>query len=439
MKERTSFAAPMSLDWQSIVSRHLDEVITEISHWQFVTDTQRLLKRPEVMDAIHDRLGSAYYKNLVDWVRYTVNQDNVSPEASDNIEKFRRQIRNNMSAYALGFKVADAINEMSTSIPLMMRQVKIASAFKGIMQYLRNPVDATRFATQASDYMRNIDMSFDRDITQALDSLVGQHSVFDDIKHWSIASRTFFRKIGAVMAWHAGYIDAQEQGLQGKAAVRNADSIYRMIQESGRAGDLPAAQCDPYMKALTQFIGPSLIQYNNRRAVMAFKDQGLNTQTATLGLTTLLAGHVANTIIYDLLHGKQPEDLEKPPAWILARLTLGLCDGIPAMRDIDGYEEGKTTGEKGKDLRLSPSLQWGKDAVDGIAKTVKAAAGNEDWHKTIIRGAKADGGATGLPTLAGSTIGQYIYDVLSGDYKPEHPWSPVTDIFSTGQKNKKSA
>ncbi len=183
------------------------------------------------------------------------------------------------------------------------------------------------------------------------------------------------------------------------------------------------------MKELTQFIGPSLIQYNNRRAVMAFKDQEFNARTATLGLTTLLAGHVANTIIFDLLHGKQPDDLEKPPAWILAGLTLGLCDGIPVMRDIAGYAESKMTGEKGKEPRLSPALQWGKDAVDGIAKTIMAAAGNEDWHKAIIRDPKAEGGATGLPALAGSTVGQYIYDVLSGDYKPEHPWSPVSGIF----------
>jgi hypothetical protein len=203
-----------------------------------------------------------------------------------------------------------------------------------------------------------------------------------------------------------------------------------MTQESGRAGDLSAVQRNPYMKELTQFIGPSLIQYNNnRRAVMAVKDQGFNSQTAALGLTTLLAGHVANSLIFNLMRGKQPDELEKLPGWIMARLTLGLFDGIPVMKDITGYAESKITGEKGKDLRLSPVLQWGKDAVDGITKTVDAVAGNEDWNKAVIQDAKAVGGATGLPTLAGSTVGQYIYDVLSGDYKPEHPWSPVSGIF----------
>jgi len=75
--------------------------------------------------------------------------------------------------------------------------------------------------------------------------------------------------------------------------------------------------------------------------------------------------------------------------------------------------------------------------VDGITKTVKAAAGSEDWQDwqgAIIRDARAEGSATGLPPLAGSTVGQYIYDVLSGDYQPDHSWSPVTGIFYSRTK-----
>jgi len=67
--------------------------------------------------------------------------------------------------------------------------------------------------------------------------------------------------------------------------------------------------------------------------------------------------------------------------------------------------------------------------VDGVTKTFEAAAGKVDWNKAFIQDAKAVGGATGLPALAGSTVGEYIYDVLSGHYRPEHPWSPVTDVF----------
>ncbi len=436
MKERTNAAYPMSLDWQSTVSRHLDEVITDISHWEFASDTQRLLKRAEVKDAILDRLGNSYYKNLLDWVKYTVNQDNVSPEASDSIEQFRRKIRSNMSTFVLGFKVTNAMAEMAIGIPLMTQHVKFESAFKGVMQYMRNPKEATAFAVEASDYMKNLDKEFDRNVTEALQDLAGKHTVIDDIRSWSIASRVFFWKIGATMAWHAGYQDAMSQGLQGKAAVRIADSIYRMTQESGRAGDLSAVQRNPYMKEMTMFIGPTLIQYNNiARSARAFKDQGLNKDTAKLGLTTLMCGIVANQILFEVLRGKTPDEKDKIPAWMMARLTLGLVDGFPILRDVAGYAEGKILGEHGKDMKLAPVFQFGKDVVDGASKTIKAASGEGDWQKAIVQDAKVIGGATGLPTLQGSITGQYLYDVLSGNYTPEHPWSPATDIFYARKKH----
>jgi len=652
MDERASFASPLSLDWQSIVSRNLDEVITEISHWQFFTDAQRLLKRPEVRDAVQDRLGSEYYQNLLDWLRYTVSQDNVSPEVSGNIEKFRRQIRSNMSACALSFKVADAVNEMVAGIPLKMQQLKTASAFKGIMQYLRNPVEATRFATLASDYMRNIDANFDRDIAQALHFLTGHHSVADDIRHWSFATRTFLQKIGAVMAWHAGYIDAQEQGMQGNPAVRNADSICRMTQGSGRGGDASTVQRDTYVKELARFIGPRMKDHLDRAGVNpdsmnneelikavsaaaggndlyqdafsmadAFRadlkayfdktlppknmlvvgvpsnvlreaditgsrivlkqsvlnrkggrdadheyaygslsrlpeainnpilvvDQGdnkkavitemlmngrnlpvaletkkagkdlevsrittlfgkkaegiaawlesghkawFNEQKAQkwlavlqptvsdriaknlkpsqyvrpfsneavkqsdeqivespvsfnasdsnfqIGLATLLAGYVANTMISRMMSGKLPDKPDKLTSWMLARLTLGLFDGFPLLRDVAAYAEGGTTSGKDKEMRLLPVLQWGKDAVDGFTKTVEAITDYGEWNKAVIRDAKAGRGATGLPALAGSTVGRYIYDVLSGDYAPDIRGRRCPAFSSTGRNFK---
>jgi hypothetical protein len=135
------------------------------------------------------------------------------------------------------------------------------------------------------------------------------------------------------------------------------------------------------------------------------------------------------------MRGKQPDDPDKIPAWILARLTLGLFDGFPVLRDVAGYAESKITGEKGKDVRLIPLMQWGKDVVDGATKTINAASGDGEWGKAILQDAKAVGGATGLPTSAGSITGEYIYDLLSGDYTPEHPWSPITDIFYHRKKH----
>lgn len=430
MKERTDFAAPLSLDWQAVVSRHLDEVITDISHWEFATDAQRMLKRQDVKDAIIANAGEAYHRNLLDWVRYTVNQDSMGREASDNFERFRRAARTRVATAVLGFRVVNAIAEMGITPIMAMQHVSPVSAFKGVMAYMRNPMEATRVAVAKSDYMHRLDTEIDRQITEAINDLAGKHGLMDDIRKWAISSRVFFWKIGATMAWHGGYDQAIKNGLGGKQAVRFADSIYRLTQEGGRPGDLSAVERNPYMKELTMFIGPTLIQYNNlARAARAVKDKGLNMETAQMGIMTLLAGQVANTILFDLMRGKQPDDKDKIPAWMLARVTLGMFDGLPIARDIAGYAEGKILHEPGKDMKLSPVLQAGKDVYDALDKTVSAAQGEAEWSDALKKGTRAAGGVTGFPAVQANITGEYLYDVLTGQYQPEHWWSWGTDIF----------
>jgi hypothetical protein len=430
LKERTGYVAPLSLDWQQTMGRHLNDVITDISHWEFASDAQRLLKHPQTKTAIISRMGEVYYKNLLDWVRYTVKQGTAGTEASNTFENIRRNMRSKVSTAVLGFRVANAVVETGITPILALQHVSPSSSLEGVTTYLRNPAAATRFAAEASDYIHHIDTGIDRNVTEAINQLSGDHSLLGDIRRWSIQSRVMIWKIGAVMAWHAGYHDAMKQGLEGKAAVRVADSIYRMTQESGRPGDLSAVQRDPRWNEMTMFIGPSLIQYNNlRRSVMAVKDQGFTTKTAGLGVTTLLAGLAANTILFDALRGKAPDDKKKIPAWMLARLTFGVFDGLPGINQIAKYAETKVLGESGGEPKYIPVLQVGKDTVDALKKTTNAAQGHGKMAPAIKADARAIGSLTGFPAVQTSITGQYIYDVLSGQYKPAHPWSPVTDAF----------
>lgn len=430
LKDRTQFFAPLSLDWQATVSRHLDEVTTDISHWEFATDAQRLLKNPDVKGSIIRNLGDAYYKNLLDWVRYTVNQDSMGREASNNLENFRRTIRNNITTAVLGYRVGNAVAETAITPLLALQHVSPESAFKGAMMYFRNPIEATKFAVEASDYVKRIDKEMDRNVTEALNDLGGKTSLLSDFKRWGIMSRVAIWKIGAVMAWHQGYDHAmRSQGLEGEDAVRIADSIYRMTQESGRPGDLSAVQRDPRWKELTMFIGPGLIQYNNvARAARAFKDQGLTSRTAAIGSAAFF-GVFVNSVLFNVLRGQAPDDKEKWPKWMVAKMTLGMLDGFPVLRDVSGYAEGKLLGEHGKDFRLSPVLQLGKDTVDAGLETQKALTGEAEPGNAIKQGARTIGSWTGLPAVQGTITGQYVYDVMSGQYKPAHPWSPVTDAL----------
>lgn len=259
--------------------------------------------------------------------------------------------------------------------------------------------------------------------------LRGDHSLLGDLRRFSIASRTAIWKIGATMSWHAGFLDAQRQGLDGRAAVRVADSLYRKIQEAGRPGDLSAVERNPYMRELSMFVGPSLIQANNMmEAAHAIQDKGFTAQTAGKALTVLFAGQLVNSVLFNLMRGKGPDDNDKWPSWMLARMSLGLFDGVPILNQGTEYLEGKINGEN-NEPRLIPALQLMKDSVDATWAALKAARGDSEWSKAITPAARAAGEATGLPMTQPTITGEYLYDLFSGNYVPDHPWSYVTDAF----------
>jgi hypothetical protein len=319
-------------------------------------------------------------------------------------------MRNNVSTAVLGFRVMNAVVETGITPLLAIQHVPVESVFKGTMTYLRNPIEAAKFATEASDYVKRIDKEVDRDITIALNDLAGKKSLLDDVRRWSIESRMWFWKIGAMMAWHAGYHDAvHNKGLEGPDAVRIADSIYRMTQEAGRPGDLSAVQRNPYMKELTQFIGPSLIQYNNyRRSVSGVQGSGIHEKTAAIGMSALFGAFV-NNVLFNVLRGKGPEDKEKWPAWLAARMTFGMADGLPVLRDVAGYAEGQDARRARQGL---PPLSGtsGRERFGGCrTSTAHAFEGKTPCRKGAKAGCRAIGGVTGLPmTQANITAGVHL-------------------------------
>ena len=430
MKERTRFAAPLSLDWQAVTTRHLDEVITDISHWEFATQAQRLLKRAGVKETIIDRLGEPSYKNLLDWVRYTVNQDVMGREASDTIEKLRRSIRTKASTYILGFKVGNAVADMLISAPLAMQRLELKNIVRGSFEYMRSPKTVHRFAAETSEYMKNLDLEIDRNLTEAMNELAGKHTVADDVRRWAIESRVWAYKIAATMGWISGYREAQAKGLDGKEAVRYADKVSRMTQDAGRAGDLSAVERNPNMRELTMYIGPTLIQYNNMAdAGRRMADLGASRKTVANAAKVFMFGYIANAILYEVLRGRQPDDKEKFLTWFLARMGLGIFDGIPIGRDLAGYAEGRIVGEPGKMLRNIPVMEAGKTAVDAANATLKAAKGEGETRTAVKQSVKAVGAWTGLPALQATTTGEYLFDALTGEYSAKHPWSPASDIL----------
>ncbi len=247
-------------------------------------------------------------------------------------------------------------------------------------------------------------------------------------------TKMFFYRESAALGWLSGYQEGQNRGYTEEQSRRFADSVVRITQVSGRKGDLSAieGQSNQWVRSLTQFIGPSLVAYNHySEAATMIKDKGLTKDSTMNAVKTLVFMYLPQAIMFDLIRGKYPDDPEKIPKWLLARLTFGFADGIPIIRDFAKKTEAAITGEH-YTLRPMP-IYSGLESLYDVTNAVT----KDDWSEANLgkKAAGAVGMVTGLPTAQATVTGELFHDILDGSYDPKHTWSPVTDVFNYHKKS----
>ena len=430
MKARDERAAyPLDLNWSGIVTRHLNDVILDISHWQFARDGRRLLGDAQVNQALQDRLGKEYSNNLRGWIDQTISAERFSPDVEGFVGNLNQLYRRNMSTFALGFRMFNAIAEVGTQAVTVYKECSASAVRDAVLSYGRNPLAAVRFAESTSPFLKNLSSEIDRDFSSALRDMAGKHSVLDDVKKWGLMAKMLFYRQSAALGWLSGFQEGQKRGYTDDQARRFADSVVRMTQVSGRSGDLSAieGQSNQWVKSLTQFIGPSLVAYNHlSESATMVKDKGVTKDTIKNALADAVFIGLSQTVLFNIIRGKYPDNLDDIPKWLMARLMFGRMDGIPVMRDMAGMAESYITGEhySAKPMPIYSGLESIVDVGKAVVK------GDFDEIKLGKKVATAVGMATGLPTLQASVTGEFFHDILDGSYEPKHPWSPVTDAFN---------
>ncbi len=436
MKERNEKASlPLDLNWSGIVTRHLNDVILDISHWQFARDARRLLNDEQVNQALQDRLGEKYSNNLKGWIDQTITSDRFSEDIEGFVGQLNSLFRRNMSTSLLGLRIGNAISEVGTQAVTVFKECSVSSVRDAVVAYGRNRNNAVNFAESTSPFLKNLSHEIDRDFVEALNDLSGRHSVANDIKKFGMMTKMFFYRESAALGWLSGYQEGQNRGYTEEQSRRFADSVVRITQVSGRKGDLSAieGQSNQWVRSLTQFIGPSLVAYNHySEAATMIKDKGLTKDSTMNAVKTFVFMYLPQAVMFDLIRGKYPDDPEKIPKWLLARLTFGFADGIPIIRDFAKKTEATITGEH-YTLRPMPIYSGIESLYD-----VTNAVTKDDWSEAKLgkKAAGAVGMVTGLPTAQATVTGEFFHDILDGSYDPKHAWSPVTDTFNYHKKNR---
>ncbi len=432
-KERTEYAAPMLLDYHRVLSRHLNDVITDVSHRGYVKQALRVLEDQELKNLIQQRLSEGAYHALHGSVKNAVRGASVSEPGSSMAEKIGDAVLTNTAVAALGFRLPLVFANTVVAPIQAAARVDPKYLATGYAAYYRSPGEMTEMIHSLSPFMEERANSLDSSYQVVLGKLSGKRGIRAAAMKMAMEVHRWTVPLAERAIWLGRYQQAQAQGVSVDEAVRLADKSIRTTQQAGAPKDLSAAERDPRYKWVRMFIGPMIIM-NNRLQESGLRGLYLGrVQSPARALGTWLSAGVLSNAVFELLMMRGPDggdDDEKGwddwSAWLARKTLLFPFQTIPLLRDVAGGIDAAIEGKPSMG-RPNPIV----DAGVALAKFGQTAwKEGRDWiadddepdaEKLIKTGVRAAGPLTGIPSNQMLTTGEYLYDVGTGQYTPDNP------------------
>lgn len=433
-KERTEYAAPMLLDYHRVLSRHLNDVITDVSHRGYVKQALRVLEDQELKNLIQQRLSEGAYHSLYGSVKNAVRGASVSEPGSSMMEKIGDAAMTNTAVAALGFRIPLVIANTLVAPIQAAARVDPKYLATGYTAYYRNPVKMTEMIHSLSPFMAERANSLDSSYQVVLGKLSGKRGIRAAAMKMAMEVHRWTVPLAERAIWLGRYQQAQAQGVGIDEAVRLADKSIRTTQQAGAPKDLSAAERDPRYKWVRMFIGPMIIM-NNRLQESGLRGLYLGrVQSPARALGTWLSAGVLSNAVFELLMGRGPGDEDDDgdvdgadwAMWLARKTLLFPFQTFPLLRDVAGAIDATLDG-KAVMSRPNPFVDSGVDLARFGFTALKegrdwiADDDEPDAEKLIKTGVRAAGPLTGIPSNQMLTTGEYLYDVGTGQYTPDNP------------------
>lgn len=426
LKERTAFAAPVLLDYEAVLTRHLDDVITDLSHREFLKQAQWIIADREIKNVLQERIGETGYNSLRGFIGHTVGADRpLTDSATKPWHAIQDAIISNTAVYALGFRVVTAWGNAVVAPIQAAARVKPSYMVRGFNEFYGNLRESTDLIHGLSPFMKNRATDLDASYVELMKKLGGKTSIRKTIARSSMQVHRWADYLAVHGIWLGRYRQALDAGIGQSEAAALADKAIRQTQTAGAPKDLSGIERDPTFKMFRMFIGPMVIM-NNRIRESVTKRGAVSTWPEALG--TLMAAWFLPAIIFELAVGRGPDEDDEPSdwyKWMSTKIGMYPLQTIPIVRDIGAGIEAKILGEY-RQVRAAPIAEAGNAAVNALAaasENIDAAIGGEEieGEKLTKDTLRALGPIFGLPTNQLDITGSFIFDVMTGEYEPESP------------------
>ncbi len=242
---RTGFAGGRILLDITVIDRHIQNVIHDLSYGRAVGEVNQIIKNERFKDAVKSTLGNAAYKQFTPWL---VSVAKPNPAITDWSERIAQRIRMGTTVVNMGYKVTTALVQPlgATMVVPELGMVRTAAAlgnfYKDFMTDNKAAWDLVDLVMDKSEFMSERAQTFDRDVNDTIREMK-KSSVLDPVHKYAFHMASLADLSITVPLWHEAYTQGLRKFKGNEAdAIRYADKVIRQTQGNGNRMDMAGVQ-----------------------------------------------------------------------------------------------------------------------------------------------------------------------------------------------------
>jgi hypothetical protein len=381
---------PVRLDF-GVIFEHVQEVVHDLTHYEFLVDSHRLLGDERVQEAVFDHYGDQVFRQLKDTIEDVAAG---SVPAAKAWERAVNHLRVGSSISALAWNV---VTSALQPLGLTQSMVRVGPKWvaKGIAQWLG---DAARMENtvarihEKSEFMRLRAKTQQREINEVRNQLTPRGVITGDVDNSFFYFIVKMQQVADVPTWLGAYEKAMaelpadapmEVAELEKRAVALADQAVLDAQGGGQVKDLAQIQRGhPLMKLWTNFYNFWNTTFNLTAESIGRTNFRSPLSVGALGVDVALLLVVPGTLGFlmrEALRGEELDEDELPERLVRESVSyaLGMMVGF---REFSGLAQGfhNYSGPAG--------IRFFKDTYNVViqgAQALKEGETDEDFWRSL--------------------------------------------------------
>jgi hypothetical protein len=404
----------------AVITRHIGEVIHDVTHREAVMQAKKILGDKRIGDAVRDHMGPEYLKAMGQWLENIARPGTMYSKSNPWLIATGRYLNKAVTMVGLGFRFSTSIMQL-LGIPVAIGEVGEKHITVAMATVVAHPVKAWNEMQARSAQMRARADTLDASIEQMVHETHGsklQKLGPKGIQKYALRGIAYMDMVVSTTIWTAGFNKALEQGLSEEDAVRYADQAVRTTQGGGGQMDRSSIMNEhPMVRSFYAFFSYMNALFNMQRDAFRRAGEGDYLEAARRGWWVMIVPALLQAAIFGF--GPKPDDdgevtVEDWVKYLLLQIGISNVGSIPFAGTL------ASAIGNGYTYRSSAYNAMGEGIMREVNDTKAVLHGDKDVDGSTVKAAIQTAGLlTAQPVgQVGATVGG-LYDYSKGNVHPQ--------------------